>query len=32
MIHVGVDAAAAANKRREATDNEVKLTRGGDLC
>jgi len=31
MIHVGVDAAAVAGERREATGNEVKPTRGGDL-
>jgi len=31
VIHVGVDAAAVTGKRREATGNEVKPTRGGDL-
>jgi hypothetical protein len=30
-IDIGVDAAAVAGERSEATGNEVKPTRGGDL-
>jgi hypothetical protein len=31
-IDIGEEAAAVAGERREATGNEVKPTRGGDLC